>query len=354
MAPTNAIVRTVTDRLWLRDQQQMRIADRMLSAVERPRRRSRVRQPGGPHGARWTGFRSILCAIDFSEQSRMALRYAAAVAARQRATLRVVHVNDPLLTRAAAVALNDRELVARSAVELGAFVDATIPERARRLLRITKQVENGNPTVEIMAAADAARADLIVIGTHGLTGARRVMIGSTARQLLRQTGVPVLAIPRGQKRGAASPSSSWPGQGIMAAIDLGGHGRTEVDVATRIAQSLNSSLIMVHVVPPVIRPAWLRAIVGGHDPGRTAHARRRLAALINRAHTHVAVDARVISGHVTDGLVSMAVKERATLVVVALRGRRGSLIDRRGSVAYNVLAHAATPVLAYPAGWHPH
>jgi nucleotide-binding universal stress UspA family protein len=282
----------------------------------------------------------------------VALRYAAAVAARHEGALRAVHVNDPLLTSAAAVALNDRELVARSAVELRAFVDASIPERARRALRITTQVENGNPTVEIMAAADAARADLIVIGTHGLTGARLVMMGSTARQLLRQTGIPVLAIPRRQKRGAASPSSSWPGRRIMAAIDLGGDGRTEVDVAARIAQSLDSSLIVVHVVPPVIQPAWLRSVVGGHHPGGTAHARRRLATLVNGARSRVPIDGRVISGHVADGLVSFAMKERATLVVVALRGRRGSFIDRRGSIAYALLAHAATPVLAYPAGRH--
>lgn len=350
---TSPIVQAVTDPLWARDQRQMRIVDRLLSTVDSPTHRPRTRQPKRRHGARWKGFRSILCAIDFSEQSRLALRYAAAIAGRRRGALRVVYVNDPLLTGAAAVALNDRELVARSAVELRAFVEATISERARRALRITKQVENGNPTVEIMAAADAARADLIVVGTHGLTGARRVVLGSTTRQLLRQTSIPVLAIPRVQRRRAASPFSSWPSQRIIAAIELGGHGATEVDVAAHIAQSFNASLVIVHVVPPVIRPAWLSDIVRGHNRDRAAHARRRLAVLINRLRSRVPIDARVISGHVADGLVTFTVQERASLVVVALQGRRGSWLDRRGSIAYSVLAHAATPVLTYPGGWRP-
>jgi nucleotide-binding universal stress UspA family protein len=351
MSPANAIVQTVANRLWLRDQRQLRIADRLLSTVDPPRHRSKARRPSGPHGARWTGFRSILCAIDFSEQSRLALRYAAAIAGRRRGTLRVVYVNDPLLSRAAAVALKDRGLVARSAVALRAFVAATISAGMRRALRITQQVENGNPTAEIMAAADAAVADLIVVGTHGLTGARRVLLGSTTSQLLRQTSIPVLAIPRVRKRRVAAHLSSWPGQRIVAAIELGGHSAAEVDVAAQIARSFNSSLVAVHVVPHVIRPAWLGAIVSRHKADHAAHARRRLAAVINRLKPPVRIDARVISGHVADGLVSFALQERASLVVVALHGRRGSWLDRRGSIAYGVIAHAATPVLAYPAAW---
>jgi nucleotide-binding universal stress UspA family protein len=330
----------------------MRVADRLLSAVEPARRRSIARPPHGPHRARWTGFRSILCAIDFSQQSRRALRYAAEIAARRRAALRVIYVNDPLLTAAAAVALNDRELVARSIVELRTFVDSTIPEQARRALRLTQQVDVGSPTVAIMAAAEAAGADLIVVGTHGLTGARRVMLGSTTRELLRRTEVPILTVPRMRNRRVAPLSESWPGQ-VVAAVGLGRPGATEVDIAVRIAESFNSSLVLLHVVTPVIPPAWLKSAFGSHERDRAALARQRLAALITRARSRVSIDARVVSGPVADGLVSFAVKERAALVVLALQSTRGWLTDRRGSIAYSVLAHAGTPVLAYPAGWRP-
>ena len=80
---------------------------------------------------RWSGFRSVLCAVDFSEPSRLALQYAEAVADRGNAALRVLYVNDPLLIAAAAAALHDRQFAQRSGQELRRFVDETAvtPER---------------------------------------------------------------------------------------------------------------------------------------------------------------------------------------------------------------------------------
>ena len=350
---TSPIVQAVTDRLWARDQRQMQVVDQLLSVVEAPARRPRTRPSKRRHSAPWAGFRSILCAIDFSEQSRLALRYAATLASRGRATLRVVYVNDPLLTAAASVALNDHELSARSAAELRAFVEASIPPGLRRRLHLICQVGIGNPSATILAAADKTTVDLIVVGTHGLRGVHRLNIGSTTRQLLRHTRIPILAIPRPKKRRNISPSPSWPGKRIVAAIELGRPGATEVNVAAHIARSFNSSLTAVHVVTKAIPPTWLRAMLGTHDRDQAARARQRLASLVNRTRSRAPIDVRVISGGVADALVSFVVKERAALVVVALQGSRRSIIDRRGSIAYSVLAHTATPVLAYPAGWHP-
>jgi nucleotide-binding universal stress UspA family protein len=103
----------------------------------------------------------------------------------------------------------------------------------------------------------------------------------------------------------------------------------------------------------VIQPAWLNGVFSPRERDRAARATQRLAALITRTQSRVPIRARVVSGPVVDGLVSFAVKERAALVLLALQSTRGWLSDRRGSIAYGVLAHAGTPVLAYPAGWRP-
>ena len=76
--------------------------------------------------ARWCGFRSLLCPVVFSEPSRLALKFAEAVARRGNGTLTVMYANDPLFVTAAAVALDDRVRVKRSADELRAFVAATL------------------------------------------------------------------------------------------------------------------------------------------------------------------------------------------------------------------------------------
>jgi nucleotide-binding universal stress UspA family protein len=144
----------------------------------------------------WTGFRSVLCAVDFSEHSRHALAYAAAVALRGKAALTVLYVNDSFLVAAAAVALHDRQLTARSARELQAFIDATVPPRVRARLRPAPHVSIGNPADQILKVAARCRSDLIVVATHGVNAATRLIVGSTTLDVLQRSTVPVLAIPR--------------------------------------------------------------------------------------------------------------------------------------------------------------
>src|SRR5262245_7475488 len=80
--------------------------------------------------AAWRGFQSILCPVDFSGHARRSLRQPVALAARVCGALPFLHVDDPLLVSAAAVVLNDRVLVSRSARELRRFVRSTIPAGA--------------------------------------------------------------------------------------------------------------------------------------------------------------------------------------------------------------------------------
>ena len=197
------LVRRVTDALWQRDKAQMRAAGTLLSALApATRRRTRsqgplatMRLPGGPG----TGFHELLCPIDFSRYSRNALRYAAALAARDGAALTVIHANDPFLVSAAAAALRDRGLLKRSAVELRAFVDAAILAGSPARRRLTTSVSTGKAADEILKAASRGRCDLIVIGTRGLTAAGRLFLGSTTMRVLQRATVAVLAVPRSAK-----------------------------------------------------------------------------------------------------------------------------------------------------------
>jgi nucleotide-binding universal stress UspA family protein len=148
----------------------------------------------------WTGFRSVLCAVDFSEHSRHALAYAAALSLRENAALNVLYVNDSFLVAAAAAALGDRQLAARSARELQAFIDATLPSRARARLHAATHISIGNSADQILKVVRRCRCDLIVLGTHGLNAANRLLVGSTTLDVLQRSTVPVLAIPRGVKK----------------------------------------------------------------------------------------------------------------------------------------------------------
>ena len=277
------------------------------------------------------------------------MRYAAAVAARANASLTVSYANDPLLVAAASAALRDRTLARRSRGELKRFVETTLSgPRARQ--RLKYRVTIGGADDEILKAARASRADLIVMGTHGLTGVNRLFIGSTTLSVLQRTHVPVLAIP--QASGDVEQDvSSWPADRIIAAIELGRDARDEVDAASRIAEWFGGSLLLLSIVDEIDAPSWLQGALTSHERLRVAQAGRELEALEAIAKSRVNAESRVVCGRPADEIAAITALERSSLVITALRDRRGWFGARRGSVSYHVLSHAVAPVLACPPGW---
>jgi universal stress protein A len=140
---------------------------------------------------------TIVCPVDFSPHSAVALKWATAWARHFGARLMVVTVAEPLLVDAAAITYDMdlarekvlpelREFVNRSA---GTGVEIAPPKTT---------VLVGDPATEIVALAQRERAQLIVMATHGLTGYRKMLVGSTTEQVLRHATTPVLALPPGE------------------------------------------------------------------------------------------------------------------------------------------------------------
>jgi universal stress protein A len=141
-----------------------------------------------------SGFHSILCGIDFSKHSALALRYAASLADGGRARLTAIFAVDPLLSAAAAAAYDSRGLAATGRVKLQHFVRATLGRTAADSVRCIVAI--GKPDRVVLATAQRIGADLIVVGTQGRSGISRMFFGSTTESVLRRSPVPVLAVSR--------------------------------------------------------------------------------------------------------------------------------------------------------------
>jgi nucleotide-binding universal stress UspA family protein len=142
----------------------------------------------------------ILCPVDFSGASRAALRHAANLAHQLRGGLEVLFVNDPLLTAAAAAAYDTRGMARNVEIALRAFVRSTLASAPSRASGTTCVTALGRPAREIVKIARQRRADLIVMGSHGLRGVRKLMLGSVTEEVLRTAAVPVLVVPPGAAR----------------------------------------------------------------------------------------------------------------------------------------------------------
>jgi nucleotide-binding universal stress UspA family protein len=142
-------------------------------------------------------FERILCAIDFSECSMAALRYASSIAEEARAQLLAVHVvelappaYDPLVgppidlpgyRQACETASRER-------------LRNVIPISLRKATGLEEMVVSGKPHHEILRIAEQWRSDLIVLGVHGRTVVDRVLFGSTVEPVVRRALCPVLTV----------------------------------------------------------------------------------------------------------------------------------------------------------------
>lgn len=141
----------------------------------------------------------ILAPTDFSEGSSPATDYAVRMAEAFDAKLILLHVGvDPTEHHQTAGAAAD---IYRRAREEQARYARTAMDRLVAEIRgehpdvnIVVDHQSGTPHVAILDASDRLDADLIVMGTAGLTGVSRFLIGSTAERVVRVSKVPVLTV----------------------------------------------------------------------------------------------------------------------------------------------------------------
>lgn len=141
----------------------------------------------------------ILCATDFSEMSREALRMAGGLALEHQSTLILLHVVEdmPDLSAAAHRGLVDidvlRQALERSALERLSHCEA---ELGLKEVHIETRAVVGVAYKEILRAASLERADLIVIGAQGHGFLEHLLSGSNAQHVIRRAPCPVLTVRR--------------------------------------------------------------------------------------------------------------------------------------------------------------
>lgn len=151
-----------------------------------------------PPGA--VNFDSILCAIDFSEGSLVALEYALSIAEEADAhltVLNVIEVPPELEPRNFGTQVDVDRIRAEAEAERLRRLRALVPDEAREYCHLHTAVTEGSAYREILRTADQRRSDLIVMGVQGRGAVDRLMFGSNTSQVVRAANCPVLIVPRG-------------------------------------------------------------------------------------------------------------------------------------------------------------
>ena len=146
-------------------------------------------------------YRKILCAVDFSEYSRDALRtaMATAVASGAGGEVTLVHVAQIPVLGAPELPFDPGVLAALVASTQRTLADWA--EEARRLgsAPVSTMALEGVPWDQIVTLAREGDFDLVVMGTHGRTGLKHALLGSVAEKVVRHAPCPVLVVRRKER-----------------------------------------------------------------------------------------------------------------------------------------------------------
>lgn len=140
-------------------------------------------------------FKTILCAVDFSEHSPRVADYAKTLATCTGAKLLCVYVAPSLSQYVgfhvppSSIESFVGEIVSGADTTMASFMEANFAG-----LSASGKVLVGYPAEEILNLAEEEGADLIIMGTHGREGIDRILFGSVAEKIVKSSKCPVLTV----------------------------------------------------------------------------------------------------------------------------------------------------------------
>lgn len=286
-------------------------------------------------------FKNVLYLTDFSEPSEAAFPFAAAVARGYGAKVYAFNVlipapyvyTTPDLTE---LAIEAEEEVALSEMKKVESQLAGLPHETA--------VERGAGVWEPVERAIREHGiDLIVLGTHGRTGAQKFMLGSVAEEIFRRSPVPVLTIGPGVLSGSHNAARF---HRVLFATDFAPEAAAAIPYAISLALKGNARLILLHVVRKI----------GARNEREAGSVEISVAEAIHQLYEIPPKDAGLNSppevavefGEPANRIVEASKERGADIIVLGVRdaaGRLGAATHLERSTAHKVVAHASCPVL---------
>jgi nucleotide-binding universal stress UspA family protein len=291
-----------------------------------------------------TSIERILCPIDFSDTSHHALAHAAAIARWYEARLSLLYVFVSLPTVDVPPLVLDDDDRARLTAQMREFA-CIVP---RDVATDYQVLEAGRVHDAIVREAGAARADMLVVGTHGRSGFQRVFLGSVTEKVMRTVKCPTLIVP--PRAPDIEPDAPVHFRRILCPIDFSDSSLGALEYAINVAEEADARLTLLHVTempaaitqePFVADEAFSRIHESAVD-----EARRRLEELIpEEARSYCEVDTAVVEGRAYQEIVRQAAEKNTDLVVMGVHGRGALDLLLFGSTTHHVIRASTCPVL---------
>lgn len=281
---------------------------------------------------------TILCPTDLSEASVQAVPMATRFAKLHGADLHLLHVH--LLH---AMSPEEDDLPFPGEQEARAALEASAGGISWN--QVIHRIERGiNAAPTIIDYADSNDVDLIVMGSHGRRGFRRLMLGSVTAEVVRYARRPVLVVRH--EEDAAAPAEV---DRLIVPLDFSPASHRAVSLAVALAATLDVPIELLHAVEPIpyVQMAYPIAVDEGEF---RAHAQRRLDEIVEELDTSREIRTTVAVATAEQAVIDAAYRSSSPLVVMASHGHSGLSRVLLGSTTERLLRNAPCPVLVAPAG----
>jgi nucleotide-binding universal stress UspA family protein len=284
----------------------------------------------------------ILCPIDFSEFSVKAYDYAQSLAWHYKASLLLEHVTESLTPMYPYYAFPNAYV--EISQQLRSNAEQQLREFAKTHTRPGVQpecrVHEGAVANVILDLAEAQAVGLIIMGTHGLRGIDRVLLGSVTDKVLRKAHCPVLAVrkPAHDLVTQAGVPDVTPLQRILCCTDFSDQSEQALEYAVSLAREYEAELTLLHV---------LEGVAGSADvENEIAKAMENLEKQLSpETRTNCKVKTLVRIGNPYQQIIELALESRTDLIVMGVRGRNALDLAVFGSTTYRVIQLGPCPVL---------
>ena len=286
--------------------------------------------------------KKILVPRDFSDCGEEAVQYAFDLARRTGAEIHLLFVEVLYADAYAPVSMQK----APEEALLERLCEGVEGQKAEVVRAVRRDIAAAPAIVDYAKDNDI---DVVVMGTHGRRGLRRLLMGSAAEEVVRLAPCPVIVA-----RCAETRTSGPHGQNaILVPVDFSRHARFALRHAKELAQLFHARVELLHVIEEQLHPAFYNTgVFSIYElmPNIEARAKEELEKFFNETEgPDVPAVFHVLHGNAAHEIVDFAREHEHVMVVMATHGLKGMEHLLMGSVAEKVVRQAPCPVFTVKA-----
>ena len=293
---------------------------------------------------------TILCAIDFSQFTPQMLHYSVGLARSTGARLLVFHsVNYP-----------EDELYASPVAEHDKEIQRMAKRASRKIEQIMKPydvhwvpiITQGDPVEKVTQVAEEGNADLVMAVSHGISGLKRLLMGTVVERMARGLGRPFLVIRPPKRLKKFGLEKSFKLRRLVVGCDLSSEISPSIEYAKYFATIFSAEVYLLHTMESPVNEDIIDKTEGSYGHVQQALRQRIYDRLSNNYAGEKAggVSYKVILeiGIPGEALTRYAKQQSVDLMVVGIK-RHGTIEKFLvGSTTEAVIRHSPCPVLVVP------